>query len=427
MIKGVFMSNLESVTHYVLIVSDHNIAEFRECLHLKPKNIYLVTTQSKQKPAERLQKQLINNLKDSNIQILNGDDFKGNYYAEIKEWVISTFLPIAKNWQQGEKSVLNMTGGTKILSTALLQCFNGWHEVHYVPYNDKRKNLEVECFTIKQGMLSYEKSIIIDDILSPMTAISLYADDIKSIHENPCRKSEGSLALALMRLEAQTIEGKTADNPFTAVVPILNKLWWQDNNYNKESLISWNEFGLDRNIIQPFLERLDNLNESPILTYDDKGVLIPNKKVFGSKSKKHKMAKNWIKWIEGDWFEQLVYYWLLQVGLQKNAIATSVDIKRDKQDNSGETDLLVFYGQNVCFLETKADKNPEQGFSDFERQLTSQSDGLGLVKKYLILAPKIKKQADLQQWESFERLCKSRRVTIIITENAESFREYFGK
>lgn len=412
------MSNLEPITHYVLMVSNHNIAEFRECLHLEPKNIYLVTTKTMQKSAERLKRQLISSLPDSTIQILNGDNFEGNYYAEINEWITTDFLPITKTWQEG-KAVFNMTGGTKILSTMLLQCFDGWHEVHYVPHDNKRKNLEVEYFTLNQGELLYKKSVTIDDILPPITAISLYADDIKSIDENPCRKSKDSLDLALMRLEAQTIEGKTADNPFTAVVPILNELWWQNNNDGKEVLIQWTKFDLDRNIIQPFLKRLDNLNESPILTYSDEGVLVP--------TKKHKMAKNWIKWIEGDWFEQLAYHWLLRVGLTKNAVATSVDIKRDKQDNSGETDLLVFYGQNVCFLETKADKNPKQSFTDFERQLTSQSDGLGLVKKYLILTPKIKKQAGLQQWESFERLCKSRRVDIVIAENAESFREHFGE
>lgn len=413
------MSDLEQIDHYVLMVSQHNIAEFRECIFLQPKNIYLITTSKMLKPAERLEKQLKEKLSASSIHILQKDDFKGINSAEINNWIEKEFLPITQQWES-KNAILNMTGGTKILSSLLLQCYD-WQEVHYVPHNSENKSLEIECFTIENSILSYKQPIEINDILPPITAIALYADNIKSIDENLCRKSDDSLKLAMMRLEAQMMDDVSSDNPFSAITPILNKIWHSDNTTKeKEELITWQTFNLDKNIIKSFFERLDNLNNKSILKYTNDGIYIPTKR------HSNKAVKNWIKWIEGDWFEQLVYHWLIEIGISKNAIATSVDIKRNTDDNSGETDLLLFYNQNVCFLETKADKNPTQSFADFERQLTSQAQDLGLVQKYLVLTPIIKKQAKLEQWEAFERLCQSRRVGIIIAENAQSFKAYFN-
>lgn len=409
------MSDLINIDHYVLIVSNHNIAEFRECLYLRPKNIYLITTNIMTEPAKRLKKQLENDLENTKTYILKNENLNGIYHDKIEDWIKNDFSPITRNWQS-TKAVFNMTGGTKILSSLLLQCYD-WQEVHYIPHDEKSKTLKVECFTIEQGRLNYTNTIEINDIISPMVAIKLYADDILETTENPCRRSSDSIDLAIMRLQAQTMENSDANNPFKVIAEVFNKIWHGQEDKSQEKLVPWQDFQLDRHIIENFLRRLDGLHE-PILEFGDDGVVIP------TKNNKNKAAKYWIKWIEGDWFEQLVHQWLIDVGFDKNAIATSVDIKRNKDDNSGETDLLLFYKQSVCFLETKADKNPSQSFADFERQLTSQAQGLGLVKKYLVLTPIIKKQANKNQWEAFERLCKSRSIQIIIAEGPNSF-EFF--
>ena len=52
---------------YVIIVSEHNVAELRACLHLKPIRIWLIVTQRMRKQAARLRCVLAIKLPDSQI------------------------------------------------------------------------------------------------------------------------------------------------------------------------------------------------------------------------------------------------------------------------------------------------------------------------------------------------------------------------
>lgn len=408
------MSVTMNIEHYVIMVSDHNVAEYRACLELRPKQVYLITTSKMHKPAERLRRKL-DQLQLSS-QIVTSQQLDAEQAERIQAWIQDEFLALAQSWQKGYR-VLNMTGGTKLLSYLLTQCL-AWDEIHYQAFEEDKARLQ--RLLNDHGKLILRQSQVLQQAINPIDALALYADHVQTLTPNPIRNCPDSLPLAQLRLEAQRSEN--TDNLFTVITPILKRYWYQQPTSAKHCHIPWHEFGLAREPIQTFMTRLDALNPQPLLRYDNNGITLPTPNAKGH-------AKHWVKWIGGEWFEQIIYQWLIDSGLKPQQISPNVQITRQDEHNParGETDIVLFHKQKVYFLELKADIADNIKLSDYEKQLTSEASDLGKVQKMLIVAPAVRlNRKNEQQWQSFESRCRARFIEIVVAENAQAIQAKFN-
>ena len=81
---------------YVVIVSEHNLAELRACVHFQPQSIWLITSDRMIKSAQRLHRILEKKLPHSRLEILGHSSelpLKGEFMAEVGVWVTQYLQP----------------------------------------------------------------------------------------------------------------------------------------------------------------------------------------------------------------------------------------------------------------------------------------------------------------------------------------------
>lgn len=405
------------IDNYIIIPSAHNVAEYRACLQFKPKRIYLVVSTDSyiQKQAERLYQLLIHNIPDSTIQKLSSDGLEGESSFCTARWIKTIFTPLSQAWE-GQTTVLNMTGGTKPLSMLLCQAYR-WSALHYQPFHRIALQTSVQVLYLKQGEFVPEDEIILDEPQNILDLVCLYADEVTSqLSENQLNllNHKQSLLIAAKRLEAQGMHEPSNDNLFPVLTPVLNDLWYLNRPKGKEKYhrVSWDKFNLEKHGLEPdqlynFLQQISQ-NSPQLLSMeqDAEGVRLPT--YYNS------AASTWTKWISGMWFEQLVYQWLLELGIKPEHMERDIKIAREPGNPSGETDIILFHQQNIHFIEIKADVHHSASLADLEKQLTSQSSELGMLNKVLIVTPTIRNHANANAWESFKGRCRDRRVKLIV-------------
>ena len=76
--------------HYVVLVSDHNLAELRACLYFKPHHVWLIATQRMQVEAQRFRQVLQSKLPQTDIHQI-GDSaqmsLQGERANEVAAWL----------------------------------------------------------------------------------------------------------------------------------------------------------------------------------------------------------------------------------------------------------------------------------------------------------------------------------------------------
>ncbi|PLA50780.1 hypothetical protein CYJ99_00225 [Neisseria perflava] len=414
---------MSQIQHYFIILSEHNIAEYRACLHLQPQNVHLIVTDwvagknahIRFKNTLEQSEQFHGKIHELGFQ--SGGKLFGERTKEIQSWLQTVFKAYCAEHRIAKNAILNITGGTKILSQMLAAQTGIWQEMHYQAF--QRSSNQIHIDRLNPDNLAFLDEIVLHNRFSLRDGLKLYADEIGEHSPNPIIKHPDSLPLAQMRFAAQNMKQPENGNLFPAVMPVLENAWTQKYPKDqKEILLEWQAFGLAQpDELKPFLERLINLiDPQDQIRLDEKGLILP------IKYKKNKTQTHyWKKWISGDWFEQLIYTWLKENGVKDEELETGLQLIQG-ESKGNETDILLFRKNQLIFCELKSDLSSESKLADPLRQVIDQSLNMGKVRRVLILSPVIKNNAKPQQWTAFERNCAAKNIQIIIAVNKESLK-----
>ena len=415
---------MHPIPHYFIILSEHNIAEYRACLDLQPQNVHLIVTgwiagknaHTRFKNTLEQSKQF--NGKIHEIGFQSDSQLIGERTEEIQMWLDTVFKAYCAEHHIANNAILNITGGTKILSQLLAAQTGIWQELHYQAF--QRDSNQIHIDRLNPDNLAFLGEIILPNRFSLRDGLKLYADEIKKHSPNPIAKHPDSLPLAQMRFDAQSMEQPKNGNLFPAIVSVLEEAWKNHPKGQEEILLEWQEFGLAQpEELKPFLERLINLiDPQDRIRLDDKGLILP--------AKYNKNLNYWKKWISGDWFEQLIYTWFKENGVTDESLETGLQIKQGESQGN-ETDILLFHKNQLIFCELKSDLSSQSKLADPLRQVIDQSLNMGKVRRVLILSPKIqndyqKEERKKQQWTEFERNCAAKNIQIIIARDKEALK-----
>lgn len=412
---------MSQIQHYFIILSEHNIAEYRACLHLQPQNVHLIVTDwvagknahTRFKNTLEQSEQFHGKIHELGFQ--SGGKLFGERTEEIQSWLNTVFKAYCAEHHIANNAILNITGGTKILSQLLAAQTDIWQELHYQAFQRESNQIHIDRLNPKN--LAFLGEIILPNRFSLRDGLKLYADEIKKHSPNPIIKHPDSLPLAKMRFAAQRMKQPENGNLFPAVIPVLEKAWTQKYPKDqKEILLEWQEFGLAQpDELKPFFERLIKLiAPQDRIRLDEKGLILPVKY-------NNNILNYWKKWISGDWFEQLIDTWFKENGVKDEELETGLQIKQGESQGN-ETDILLFHKNQLIFCELKSDLSSESKLADPLRQVIDQSLNMGKVRRVLILSPVIKDNAKPQQWMEFERNCAAKNIQIIIADDKEALK-----
>lgn len=412
---------MSQIQHYFIILSEHNIAEYRACLHLQPQNVHLIVTDwvagknahTRFKNTLEQSEQFHGKIHELGLQ--SGGKLFGERTEEIQNWLKTVFKAYCAEHRIANNAILNITGGTKILSQMLAAQTGIWQELHYQAF--QRSSNQIHIDRLNPDNLAFLGEIVLPNRFSLRDSLKLYADKIKKHSPNPIAKHPDSLPLAQMRFAAQSMKQPENGNLFPAVMPVLENAWTQeDHQGQKEILLEWQAFGLAQpDELKPFLEKLINLIDlQGQIRLDEKGLILPVK--YNKKTLNY-----WRKWISGDWFEQLICTWFKENGIKDEELETGLQLIRGESQGN-ETDILLFRKNQLIFCELKSDLSSESKLADPLRQVIDQSHNMGKVRRVLILSPVIKNNAKPQQWMEFERNCAAKNIQIIIADDKESLK-----
>lgn len=416
---------MSQIQHYFIILSEHNIAEYRACLHLQPQNVHLIVTDwvagknahTRFKNTLEQSEQFHGKIHELGLQ--SGGKLFGERTEEIQNWLNTVFKAYCAEHRIANNAILNITGGTKILSQMLAAQTGIWQELHYQAF--QRSSNQIHIDRLNPDNLAFLGEIVLPNRFSLRDGLKLYADEIGEHSPNPITKHPDSLPLAQMRFAAQSMQQPENGNLFPAIIPVLKEAWKKNPEDQKEILLEWQEFGLAQpDELKPFLEKLINLiDPQDRIRLDEKGLILPLQ--YNKKSQIGRQIHYWNKWISGDWFEQLIYTWFKENGIKDEELETGLQlIQGESQGN--ETDILLFRKNQLIFCELKSDLSSESKLADPLRQVIDQSLNMGKVRRVLILSPIIQANAGWQKWTAFERNCAAKNIQIIIAGNKESLK-----
>lgn len=417
---------MSQIQHYFIILSEHNIAEYRACLHLQPQNVHLIVTDwvagknahTRFKNTLEQSEQFHGKIHELGLQ--SGGKLFGERTEEIQSWLNTVFKAYCAEHRIAKNAILNITGGTKILSQMLAAQTGIWQELHYQAF--QRSSNQIHIDRLNPDNLAFLGEIVLPNRFSLRDGLKLYADEIKKHSPNPIAKHPDSLPLAQMRFAAQSMQQPESGNLFPAIVSTLENAWTQKYPKGQEEiLLEWQKFEPARpDELKPFLEKLINLIDlQGQIRLDEKGLFLPVK--YNKKTLNY-----WRKWISGDWFEQLIYTWFKENDVKDEELETGLQlIQGESQGN--ETDILLFRKNQLIFCELKSDLSSESKLADPLRQVIDQSLNMGKVRRVLILSPKIqndyqKEERKKQQWTEFERNCAAKNIQIIIARDKEALK-----
>lgn len=411
---------MSQIQHYFIILSEHNIAEYRACLHLQPQNVHLIVTDwvagknahTRFKNTLEQSEQFHGKIHELGFQ--SGGKLFGERTEEIQNWLKTVFKAYCAEHRIANNAILNITGGTKILSQMLAAQTGIWQELHYQAF--QRSSNQIHIDRLNPDNLAFLGEIVLPNRFSLRDGLKLYADEIKKHSPNPIAKHPDSLPLAQMRFDAQSMKQPESGNLFPAIVSVLEEAWKKNPKGQEEILLEWQKFEPARpDELKLFLEKLINLIDlQGQIRLDEKGLILPVK--YNKKTLNY-----WRKWISGDWFEQLICTWFKENGIKDEELETGLQLIRGESQGN-ETDILLFRKNQLIFCELKSDLSSESKLADPLRQVIDQSHNMGKVRRVLILSPVIKNNAKPQQWMEFERNCAAKNIQIIIAGNKESLK-----
>lgn len=173
------------IDHYVILLSEHNIAEFNAILQFKPKNVHIVATDYviKSKILERFEKAFKEHqdLKACQLHIIdNNGNFEGERVPEVTNWIEIIFKPYCqKHFKNNDISILNNTGATKPIAHLIAQAYK-WNAIDYQAFRQTGK-IYIDRSSINQNhQLKFESEIESQSNIDIASYLNLYVDRIET-------------------------------------------------------------------------------------------------------------------------------------------------------------------------------------------------------------------------------------------------------
>lgn len=424
------------IDHYVILLSEHNVAEFNAILQFKPKNVHIVATDYviKSKILERFEKAFKEHQDLAACQlhlIDNNGNFEGERVPEVAEWIENDFKQHCKNHFNGI-TVLNYTGATKPISQLLIQAYN-WDFLDYQAFRQTGK-IYIDRSSINQNhQLKFESEIESQSNIDIASYLNLYVDNIETgknanslIEQHPL-----SLEIAQLRFDGQRLKEEIDGNFFPVITPILNDLWYnykKDNKFikkiNKNKFqCQWELFNVGSTTeLQDFFIKIYSLDENlKSFNITDEYIEIPVKD-------DNNIAQYWVNWISGGWFEQLIYSWLIEKGFQPDKEIKTGLVPKIGKKSGNETDILLLRNDKLHVMELKSDIPVKKSPDEFRKQLNEHFQ-LGKFSSVLVLSSVIRDNPNINndQKEDFLAKCKDKRIAVIWVENKEQFKQELEK
>lgn len=380
---------------YVCAISNYNLPEFESCLLHRPKYVVLIV--SKESPfqqAAKLFTQLIEKTLPG-IQIIRPDysqSFQGSDLQENQYWINTYLIPAIDALPSTLKRVVNLTGGTKALTVALLNSAVSWQWLEY-----KAEGQRLQSFTYKNNKLEVLESVNLRSA-SPLEVAQLYSEHVRKEKDNPITTSPNSLRCATELWEALNKQESALLELFGNKNQGFEKIWmygFRDKAYKKDRLSMTSQAFIQQASFTPeqqkWLAAWHQLSPEG-LQYDAQEISIA-----GNKQPREAFRR----WLSGDWLEQLVVSWL-KIKTSPEAVAANVKVRPDNKESSStgerETDVLVHYKGRTTVVEVKTDLAPGQKLADVLRQISSL-EGFGRTQKILFVGPQFLKQATMRNSE----------------------------
>lgn len=393
-------------TIYVIVASFHNLPSLLPIISQQPNKVLIVKSNAiKQESVTLLTDQIkkhVKNLEDCTV--LPSDSLDAESFLSITKWIIDNLHPLYEQNKQSHNWILNVTGGTKILSMLLETGSSiNWNEVHYKGV----KNSNITRWSVKNNERKPLQPLAVKEIL-PLDALSLYT---KNNESKPNRIEESSSAVSIAQQIWDYYECGD-DNPHTVLSKELEGIWTPNNKSSKKRLviIPWSSFSLDKEVMIPWLNKLCSLapTETECCVLED-GFQIPGNEL--KNSSKDKLLKDWKLWVQGLWLETIVNQWFSEKTIVVNR---NVEISNPKR----ELDFVFVRNNMIQTLEAKA--APYQGNTkDIVRQIKSITK-IGMHKNYLVIGPYFYKSSGMNdsKVKAFEESCEQNDIILIKNKSA---------
>ncbi len=417
-------------TAYVCVVSGFNLPNLEACLARKPADVLLLVSQGRgiADAAVRLRGQLERLLPGIRVQALGvgeGDaELHGDGLIECQRWVLEVLMPRLRRSDLADKQhVLNLTGGTKAMTAALL----GSHAWTQFDYKAEGRN-RLEVFEVdptaahRGGRYRALAPMTLPDV-QPLDVARLHANYVKPAPINPLADTvhDESITLAAAIWQAQVEDDPALKQIFRGLEAVWsdreNRAWakprieqpWADFLATQEAV------GAPSAAVRQWLARCQRLAPEA-LSWSDTVIRFP-----GNKPRKGSSAEHLRDWISGDWLEQLAYHWLLGATLPPNAIARNVISGSDARASGGhkETDIITHHHNRTTLVEIKAGLPPNHAPSELENQVSALGSRFGRTDKALLIGPQLLRQLGQdKRLDTFELRCKASQVQLITDERA---------
>lgn len=410
---------------YVLIASEHNLAELHACLNLRPGRIWVISSPEAEVAAKRLRALLAESLPNSHCELITGSEqqpLDANSGKSCQAWIERELLPRLPPPEAAGRRVLNMTGGTKLLAHLLATAYR-WSELHYQAFNP-RAHAELQRFTAEpNGQPRFLCAPSLEIGVTPEQHARLYCDDVKRRGANPFCDEPGSLELAEWLHSAGMHPHDPEYRAWRVFAKQAQTLWFDEKYDDPFVTISWDDLGINATDFAPLMTRLNALwsrreGEPYPLQTTERGLQLP--------TKVHKASKKWRDWLAGIWFEQLLGHWLDELGVAPEQRLQDVALHVGADDTGLQADFVVEQNGVMHVLEAKVALPPDKTPKTLEAQISIVSGYLGKVNKVLVVAPQFKCLIRPETWNSFINNCQNRNVRVCVANQPSDLGHALG-
>lgn len=403
---------------YVCVATGFNLPLFEACMARRPGDIVLVVSADAhiQRSARRLQAQLEDALPGVRIhrpdQLAGSVPLGGDGIIESLAWIEGVLCPcLQQPALAGRPRYLNLTGGTKAMSLALVSAAR-WDALDYKAARSPRMEV-VELHTDGSGRqrLREREALAVNDA-HPDVVAQLYNAHSRRAAHNPLLDRPGAVELAAAIWAAQ----QSGETGLATLFDLLEKVWShgrQQAEYRSKRVALALPPAAGRAALDVWLQRFAELQPG-VLHADGDALHMPGNSPARSE-------RDFVAWISANWLEQLCHHWLVQAGLPPQAVSLHLTIGPHAGDSASqrEADLVIHFRSQTRLIEVKAGLPAQREASDLEAQLSSLGERFGQSRKALFISPRLRAQlAATSRWDSFSARCEGARIEICADRGA---------
>ncbi|WP_139029315.1 hypothetical protein [Halomonas sp. GFAJ-1] len=349
-------------------------------------------------------------------QLVDSAALPGEHPLDAQQWVDKVLRPLLNASAFADKRCwLNMTGGTKALSLALLTRLT-WDGVDYKPAGTN----ELLHFTLSpcQPEIAHLESPTEASLRTPLLEVA--AIDVARLYNtNVTARStdESPLAADIRTTLAGEIFKALDDNDaaLLALFKLLNEVWYankSDPTFNVAA-VTLTDAEITLLIGQPLTADIQQWVNAFDALLPGHFMLNTGRLTFPGNGKLSPQASTLKRWLTSEWLEQLLYDWIQEGGVPAHSIALNVEGGEDKRNSSTqrEADLLIQHHSRTHVIEVKVTAPPTPDMRAIQTQLTSLQDHFGRAQLLLFVGPQFRRQISEEKWLAFvDRVTASKSI-----------------